>query len=203
MRGVMDLRACGTFNATSNSSPDWSLHQLKWNIYMKQTREWLRANLTGFSIPAFGISWQPTIPESKILQKLIDYLNSKRALGVDELGKPSHSSPVKPEWLSLSVLQIRNEVNLAVQSQTLSPPVRSFLQEMETSCNEFLSILENEHESKNYEFSLRIWQRMMASSIYRICRSYEGRPGPALARLIEVRLKDEIRLGDLKLFYKP
>lgn len=167
---------------------------------MKKGLKFAISKLTGISTSFFGISWQPSTTEAEIVKKLLIYFEGKRSLGVDEFGINQHgvSGGPQPTWLSMSVIQLRDQAVASMQTIQLSRPADNVINIIVSSCNKFLSNLES--EPNNYYHSLIKWQRDMASCIYLLCRNVEVYPGSQLGLLLEWRLPKNVRLSDLEKF---
>ncbi|WP_156333227.1 DUF6650 family protein [Pseudomonas sp. NBRC 111119] len=158
------------------------------------------SKLTGISTPFFGISWQPSNPEADTIIKLLMHFDSKRSLALDELGDSCHSKPVRPEWLSMSVIQIRDQTVSSMQTMSLSRPAEEIMSTIIRVCNDFLYWLESNENSEEHTMALSIWHRDMAICIFSLCRSVQFFPGQQLYRLLKRRLPSNAKLSDLERF---
>ncbi|WP_369688030.1 DUF6650 family protein [Pseudomonas syringae] len=157
------------------------------------------SKLTGISTTFFGISWQPSTTEAEIVKRLLIYFESKRSLGINDLGISHHGiGGPQPTWLSMSVIQVRDQAVASMQTMQLSRSADNVINIIASSCNKFLSNLESEPNS--YSHLLALWQRDMASCIYLLCRNVEVYPGNQLCLLLEWRLPSNVRLSDLEKF---
>lgn len=90
------------------------------------------SRITGFSIPIFGIQWNPPEPERETVRKLIYFLEDRRALYVPYCLEI-------PEQVERSVLEIRSELTAALQSLPTNsnaiPPIRA----MRAACRKYLT----------------------------------------------------------------
>lgn len=167
---------------------------------MKKRVNAVVSKLTGISTSFFGISWQPSTPETEVVKKLLMYFESKRSLGVDELGRDGHCAPVRPDWLSMSVIQVRDQTVLTMQTMALSKGADNVMNIIVSRCNHFLCELESDEKAHSYETLLHHWHREMASCIYSLCRNVKVYPGTRLCLLLEWRLPSNVKLSDLEQF---
>lgn len=158
------------------------------------------SKLTGISTSFFGVSWQPSAREGDVVVKLLIYFEGKRSLGIDEYGLESHGPVIRPAWLSMSVMQIRDQATQSIQTMSLSRPAADVMNIMINSCNRFLSELEEIQNNPSYPHMFVRWQSEIASCIYSLCVNLQVFPGNRLRRLLEWRLPSNVRLVDLEKF---
>ncbi len=158
------------------------------------------SKITGVSTTFFGISWQPSNTEAEVIIRLLMHLDSKRSLALNERGDSCHGKPVRPEWLSMSVIQIRDQTVSSMQTMSLSRPAEEIMRAMVCACNNFLSWLESNEKDEDHFMQLNVWLRDMALCIYSLCRNVQLFPGNQLYRLLQRRLPDNVKLSDLEQF---
>ena len=91
--------------------------------------------ISGFSIPIFGISWNPPTLEVELVEKLIVFLEDRRSLYVS-LKYEAFRSTVK------SIQEIRTRIGKDLENVE-SSELANILREMAASCRDFLTIVEN------------------------------------------------------------
>lgn len=102
---------------------------------LKLTYLELKSRLTGFSIPIFGISWQPDGSEIKIAKKVIVDFEDRRVLySPYELEMPSHCIN--------SILEIRKLLTEELGKVSQSKELYSDLQQLRTTCRKFLDTIQ-------------------------------------------------------------
>ena len=92
----------------------------------------LASRLTGVSIPVFGISWNPTEPERKIIRDLLVYLEDRRALYNPFAHELEHE-------VADSVLDIRKELTSAIQRLSADSNAAPLLRAMRAACRQYLN----------------------------------------------------------------
>jgi len=92
-------------------------------------------NITGISTPVFGVSWNPPADKRKVAQRLIAFLEDRRALY-----QPYHLE--HGPWVTDSILEIRRELTdllqTAPQDDTLVEPLRA----MRAACRKYLDAVD-------------------------------------------------------------
>lgn len=103
-------------------------------------------NITGISTPVFGVSWNPPQDKRKIAQRLIAFLEDRRALY-----QPYHLE--HGPWVSESILEIRRELTdilkTCPQDEALVEPLRA----MRASCRKYLDAVDP--HARRVEYSYR------------------------------------------------
>jgi hypothetical protein len=143
---------------------------------MKHTFQWLRSNLTGISIPIFGLSWQPPASEKEAIRKLLVYLEDRRSLYASRYAQ-AHAG--RPEHITQSVLDIRKEITATLQSINFKNETKEILEKMRAACRDFLDdspIIFSSAGQQRTPVSItrmRPWQKAMATSIAALAINYE------------------------------
>ena len=91
----------------------------------------LASRLTGFSIPIFGVQWNPPIDERKVVRRLIRALEDRRVLFV-----PLNLE--EPRQVTDSVLEIRGLLTTALQDVPDDSAAAGPLRAMRAACRRFL-----------------------------------------------------------------
>jgi len=91
----------------------------------------LATHMTGFSIPVFGVSWQPPESQRKIIRELLVFLEDRRVL------YNPYAWEVEHEVVD-SVMQIREKLTSAIQRLPDNAPSVSWLRAMRIACRTFL-----------------------------------------------------------------
>lgn len=95
----------------------------------------LASRITGFSIPVFGVSWNPTKSERNVIRELILFLEDRRAL----------YNPYNTEtwhWVSESILKIREELNNRLKEVGENSESAISLRIMRSACRNYLDKME-------------------------------------------------------------
>jgi hypothetical protein len=91
----------------------------------------LRKRLTGISTPFGGASWIPPEPDRDIVRRLMTFLEDRRVLYTN------YSLEV-PDWVTKSVLEIRQELTAILKSLDEDSPIVPHLKAMRAACRKFL-----------------------------------------------------------------
>lgn len=112
---------------------------------LKLAYQEIRSRLTGFSIPIFGISWQPDESEIKIAKRILTQLEDRRVLfSPYELEIPRHCIS--------SVIEIRRTLTEEIGKLSQSKTLYSDLQFLRAACRKFLdNIHPIEADIDNYQ----------------------------------------------------
>jgi hypothetical protein len=98
---------------------------------LKLTFQEIASRLTGFSIPFFGVSWQPDESTIKVAKRVINFLEDRRVL----------YSPYEwevPEHCVSSVLEIRKMLTDEIGKLSRKKELFHDLQLLRASCRKFL-----------------------------------------------------------------
>lgn len=91
----------------------------------------IASRLTGFSVPVFGVSWNPPEPEIKTAQRVISYLEDRRVLyNPYELEMPEHCVQ--------SVLEIRHFLTDEIGMLSTGSELAATFRAMRAACRKFL-----------------------------------------------------------------
>ena len=108
---------------------------------LKLSYKEITSRLTGFSIPIFGISWQPDVSEVKIAKRVINFLEDRRVLySPDEMEVPKHCVT--------SIFEIRRMLTDEIGKLSSKKNLYNDLQLLRAACRKFLD------ETQNYEKDL-------------------------------------------------
>ncbi|MEG8990281.1 DUF6650 family protein [Ignavibacteria bacterium 4148-Me] len=112
---------------------------------LKLTYQEIKSRLTGFSIPIFGISWQPDEAEIKIAKRVITQLEDRRVLySPYELEVPRHCVS--------SVLEIRKMLTDEIGKVSQKSDLYNDLQLLRAACRKFLDDIHKvERDLDNYQ----------------------------------------------------
>jgi hypothetical protein len=91
----------------------------------------LASRFTGFSIPIFGVQWNPPVDERKVVRKLIRAVEDRRVLFV-----PMYLE--QPSQVTASVLEIRGLLTSALQDIPDDSAAAAPLRAMRAACRRFL-----------------------------------------------------------------
>ena len=95
----------------------------------------IAGRLTGFSIPIFGISWQPSESETQVAKRVIDFLEDRRVLySPYELEIPHHCIS--------SVFEIRRMLTEEMGKLSKQQALSDDLKLMRASCRKFLDLIQ-------------------------------------------------------------
>jgi len=92
----------------------------------------LASRITGFSVPIFGVSWNPPEPERNHIRRLIHFLEDRRVLFV-----PYHLEVV--EEVNHSVGEIRQQLTATLQALPDASYAASSIKVMRRACREFMT----------------------------------------------------------------
>ncbi len=168
---------------------------------MRRTYQWIRANFTGLSTPLLGISWQPTPSERDQLRKLFAYLEDRRALHVDSLGRSAHAKAHldHPEWLRESLLDIRRQITTTVQSAEFPEHALRQLRAIQEACRDRLEtpgvLTRSEGHTPYMSFSLSKLHQSVATAVAELASSYELDLEASLSALIESVVKRNLAMS--------
>jgi len=102
--------------------------------------------VTGFSIPIFGVQWNPTEPQIAIAKRVISFLEDRRVLFNEyELEIPDHC--IK------SVIEIRGFLTEELGKRPDQSSVADQLRAMRAACRKFLDDVGSGHHSTVDTFS--------------------------------------------------
>jgi len=112
---------------------------------LKLAYQEIKSRLTGFSIPIFGLSWQPDEAEIKIAKRLITQLEDRRVLySVYELEIPRHCVS--------SVMEIRRILTDEVGKVSQKSQLYQDIQLLRAACRKFLDDIHHvERDVDNYQ----------------------------------------------------
>lgn len=87
--------------------------------------------LTGFSVPVFGVSWNPSEPEIQKAHRILTFLEDRRVLY-------NPSSLEVPEHCVQSVVELRQFLTNELSSVNPKSELSSSLRAMRAACRKFL-----------------------------------------------------------------
>ena len=103
---------------------------------MKIKYKHIARSLTGFSIPVFGVSWNPPVTDRQIARELIAFLEDRRVLyNPFELENP--------RYVVESVLEIRRVLTEMLQRLEDDSDIGSHLRAIRAACRKFLNQVDN------------------------------------------------------------
>lgn len=107
--------------------------------------------LTGFSVPVFGVSWNPPEPEVQKAKRVLTYLEDRRVLyNPDSLEVPEHCVQ--------SVIDIRSFLTIEISSMNSNSELSSALRAMRSACRKFLdSVNERDGDIIRFGFQRGHW----------------------------------------------
>ena len=88
-------------------------------------------NLTGFSTPFFGVSWEPPADQRDKIRQLITFLEDRRSLYYDRFLEYS-------PWVIESILEIRKEITNTLKNIPDDSEAVVSLKTMRAACRKFL-----------------------------------------------------------------
>lgn len=95
----------------------------------------IAARLTGFSVPVFGISWQPGALERDEAQRLIAFLEDRRVLYIpSDIEVPEHCLSSVQEirrFLTDLIGRVRSESDLVLSARAMRGECRKFVERVE------------------------------------------------------------------------
>ncbi|WP_071891094.1 DUF6650 family protein [Hymenobacter sp. PAMC 26628] len=98
---------------------------------LKLTYQEIKSRLTGFSLPFFGVSWQPDESEIKVARRIIAFLEDRRVLySPHELEVPRHCID--------SIQEIRKYLTEEIGKIAQRSELYDDLQFLRSSCRKFL-----------------------------------------------------------------
>lgn len=94
------------------------------------------SRVTGFSVPVFGISWNPPAAEITVAKQLIIFLEDRRVLYNDyELEMPEH--------YAMSVMKIRDYLTDLLKSLPSGSELEEHIRPMRNACRNFMNTVED------------------------------------------------------------
>jgi hypothetical protein len=87
--------------------------------------------ITGFSLPIFGIQWNPPESEREIVRETFIFLEDRRALYNDYAHEIDHE-------VAESILSIRNELTVALKRLPETSKAVPYFKSMRAACREYL-----------------------------------------------------------------
>lgn len=91
--------------------------------------------LTGFSVPLFGVQWNPPKTEVQLARRVITFLEDRRVLyNPDSLEVPNHCVQ--------SVIEIRHFLTEVLQDTVAGGEIANHLRAMRASCRKFLDTVQ-------------------------------------------------------------
>lgn len=137
--------------------------------------------ITGFSVPVFGVSWNPPVLHAKIARELIIFLEDRRVLyDFYELEYP--------DWAVKSVLEIRAYLTQCLQKVEKDSPLAESVRAMRTACRKFLG----QCQGLDLDFSKRYFFWGANALFYSALGEFRGTFGIHIAQ-ISVRYGIDIR----------
>lgn len=105
-----------------------------------------RTKLTGFSVPVFGIQWNPSESEIEKARRIIAYLEDRRVLYAPyDLEIPEHCIE--------SVLEIRKFLTKEIGNVDSNTELATNLRSMRVACRKFLDSISDERNRKIITYS--------------------------------------------------
>jgi hypothetical protein len=98
--------------------------------------------LTGFSVPIFGISWNPPESETKVARRIVVFLEDKRVLYNPFLLEV-------PEYCIQSIIEIRNFLTKELSELPENSELAQSIKAMRIACRKFL---DNVSSQKNHHY---------------------------------------------------
>lgn len=92
------------------------------------------SRITGFSVPIFGIQWQPMPAQAKVARDLIRKLEDRRVLFRQGQGERS-------QYCVSSVLDMRQILTTSMQEVETSSPLYKQLQKIRRACRDFCDVI--------------------------------------------------------------
>ncbi len=129
--------------------------------------------ITGISTPVFGVSWNPPENKRSIIQRLVAFLEDRRALYAD------YSREYGP-WVEKSIIEIRAELTNILKScpddEQLTGPIRA----MRAACRKYLDEIgpSGSHRQMLYPHEAAMWQTLgelrgiIGLHLARLCVAY-------------------------------
>lgn len=118
---------------------------------LKLTFQQIKSRLTGFSIPIFGISWQPDEAEISVAKRVIIELEDRRVLySPYELEVPRHCIN--------SVLEIRRMLTNEIGKVSQKSELYNDIQLLRSACRKFLDDIHTiERDLDNNNYGVNSW----------------------------------------------
>lgn len=138
-------------------------------------------SFTGFSVPIFGIQWQPPIPQVKIARNVLRVLEDKRVLYMPFDSEGAH------HCLN-SVFDLREVLSTAMQSVESKSPLYNQLQKMRRACRSFCNVIGSD---KFDTFPIPIQRSLLVRELTKL-RSNIGSAVGEIVIAYGVALEDEL-----------
>jgi hypothetical protein len=132
------------------------------------------SRITGVSLPFFGVSWEPSDTQRKIIRDFLIFLEDRRVM--------THSC-TGGIFVSPSIIEIREVLTETLQRLDDKSPAVESLNNMRTACREFLDAQEK-GSSFEYRIALLGLQRIFARHVAYLAAEYGIDLGPNLANLV-------------------
>jgi len=101
--------------------------------------------LTGFSVPIFGVSWDPPEPEVQRARRLLTHLEDRRVLyNPSELELPEHCVQ--------SIIEVRHFLTTELSQLDAESQLGSSLRAMRSACRKFLDQVQAEEPDRIVHF---------------------------------------------------
>ena len=98
--------------------------------------------ITGFSVPIFGISWNPPEPEIDVARRVLGFLEDRRVLY-----NPYHLEII--DHCIQSVLEIREFLTTQIGELSPKSKLSAHLRDIRAACRKFLNdVQQNHHRSR-------------------------------------------------------
>lgn len=101
----------------------------------------IASRITGFSIPVFGVSWNPPVPEVAFAQRLITFLEDRRVLFND-------NELETPEYCAQSVIKIREHLTDTLQQLGANGNLADHIRPMRNACRNFLNSIGDDKRAR-------------------------------------------------------
>lgn len=139
------------------------------------------ASITGFSVPVFGVQWQPPAPEVRVARDLLRELEDRRVL----------YRPYEMEGAQhclASVNDMRGSLTSAAQRLTSEGPLLRQVQKLRRACRDFCDIIGS---TKFGEAPLPVQQSLLNRELSKL-RKTAGSVVGAIAVSYGLNVEDEL-----------
>ncbi len=160
-----------------------------------QVAKKLAKKVTGFSTPLGGVSWQ--IPEDNTaneIRKLLTFVEDRRIFHIvdDKVREVKGAHTRRPQYVSDSVLQVREKITECLQSMEFPKRTQQSLDRMRGACREFLESPQfGPPTLRTGELTEAVgrFRTTMGIEIAKLCTDYQIDVEEALVPLVNYGLK--------------
>lgn len=147
--------------------------------------------ITGFTLPVFGVSWNPPESERKVVREVLIFLEDRRALYNDFAHEINHE-------VAESVLAIRQELTGALKRLPDSSAAVPCLRAMRAACREYLDTARSTHSTGYFSFLTELGKlrAMIGVQVAYLAVKYGFDVEGELARIIPPELRNAKFLKD-------